>query len=119
MSLPLLLSTSISTSKVRELGSIALAVRTSLPVNVSPGNSENVSCAVLPGNSYLGIDLGNVDVDTQDVDGRETKHLGAGTCIDQLPNINIAGSDHSAEGRINLFERIAALPAAEHSPGPT
>ena len=104
MSLPSRLSTSISTSRVRELGSIALAVRTSLPVNVCSGKFGKRKRGRGAGNRCLGVDLGNVHIDAQHVDGREAKHLRAGSGVDQLPYIDIAGSDDSTEGRINFFE---------------
>ena len=46
-------------------------------------------------NRRLGINLGNVDVDTQYADGRDAKHLGAGAGVDQLSHIDIAGRDHA------------------------
>ncbi len=61
------------------------------------------------GNRGLGINLRNVDINTQDIDGRDAKHQRAGSGIDKLPHIHAAGCDHAAERRINPLERLQFL----------
>jgi len=59
------LLTSISTKKSPNVKSMASAVRTSLPSNGRPGNSRQRQIRFQARLRYLGIDLRNVDVNSQ------------------------------------------------------
>ena len=112
-SCPVGLSTAISTSKVREVGSIAFAVRTSLPWKRRAGKLRQGQVGGQSGLCRLGVDLGHADVDPQLVGLRNVKQfvaVAAGAAgIDQGANIGIARGNHAGERSVNPLKRLQLL----------
>jgi hypothetical protein len=59
----------------------------------------------------LRIELGQVGVDAQGLNGLKVKELVRPTFGDQLAGIDIAGSDDAVKGRVDFFEGLEFLEA--------
>ena len=106
VSSPLRLSTSTSTSSVREFTSMDFAVRTSVPSNERPrilGKCELRLCAR---QRIARVNLRHVDVDTQHVRRGHVEELFGCALVDELTDIDAARGDDAIEGRIDLLERL-------------
>ena len=63
------------------------------------------------------VELGQVGVDAQGLNGLHVKEFLARAGVDQLAGIDVAGGDDAVEGRIDLFEGLQVRGAAAHWPG--
>ena len=105
---PVGLSTSTSSSSVREAGSMASAVRAILPEKFRPGNSARVRSARAARRGGARVRFRHVDEDAQAAGGGQVEQLLArrvGAGVDERADIDIARRDHAVERRVDFLKR--------------
>ena len=83
------------------------AVRATVPLNFCPGNSCSVTQASIPFLMAGARSLRDADVHAQRIDAGHIEQFLAGAAgVDQRAGIDVAFGQHSAEGRVHVFERL-------------
>ena len=99
-------------SSVRVVGSSALEVRVTTPVNLRPVSSAIEISARCPGLHRFGLGLRQVDVDAQRAGLGDAEEQRA-AFVDQRSGIHVAQRDHAIEGRAHGLVRLHLIEARE------